>query len=83
VGLAAGVLFGLTSVAEGYIHGAPLKDFLIDGGYALLAYAVGGLIIGLLSPKRSTRAKFNWGGEPAAEHQNVGAGAPSGAPAQE
>ncbi len=68
VGLAAGVLFGVTSVAEGYIHGAPLKDFLIDGGFALLAYTVGGLIIGLLSPKRSTRTKFNWGGEQAAEH---------------
>ncbi|HEY5410946.1 MAG TPA: DUF1761 domain-containing protein [Caulobacteraceae bacterium] len=69
VGLAAGVLFGLTSVAEGYIHVAPLKDFLIDGGYALLAYTVGGLIIGALSPRRTTRSKFNWGGEQAAaEH---------------
>ena len=69
VGLAAGVLFGLTSVAEGYIHGAPLKDFLIDGGYVLLAYGLGGLIIGGLAPsKRSSRNKFNWGGEAAAEH---------------
>ncbi len=68
VGLAAGILFGLTSVAEGYIHGAPLKDFLIDGGYVLLAYTIGGLVIGALAPKRSSRAKFNWGGEPVAEH---------------
>jgi len=68
VGLAAGVLFGLTAVAEGYIHGAPLKDFLIDGGYAVLAYTLGGLIIGALAPRRVTRSKFNWGGEPAAEH---------------
>ena len=68
VGLAAGILFGLTSVAEGYIHGAPLKDFLIDGGYVVLAYALGGLIIGALAPRRSSRSKFNWGGEAAAEH---------------
>jgi hypothetical protein len=68
VGLAAGILFGLTSVAEGYIHGAPLKDFLVDGGYVLLAYTLGGLIIGALAPRRSSRAKFNWGGETAAEH---------------
>jgi hypothetical protein len=68
VGLAAGVLFGLTSVAEGYIHGAPLKDFLVDGGYVLIAYALGGLIIGALAPRRSSRSKFNWGGEAATEH---------------
>ena len=67
-GLAAAVVFGLTAVAEGYIHGAPLKDVLIDGGYVLLAYAVGGLIIGALAPKRTSRSKFNWGGETAAEH---------------
>ena len=70
VGLAAGVLFGLTAVAEGYIHGAPLKDFLVDGGYVLIAYGLGGLIIGALAPRRVTRAKFNWDAEPAAaEHQ--------------
>ncbi len=68
VGLGAGILFGLTAVAEGYIHGAPLKDFMVDGGYALLAYTVGGLAIGALAPKRSSRSKFNWGGEAAAEH---------------
>lgn len=69
VGLAAGILFGLTSVAEGYIHGAPLKDFMVDGGYVVLAYALGGLIIGALAPRRSSRNKFNWGGEAAAaEH---------------
>ncbi len=69
VGLAAGVLFGLTSVAEGYIHGAPLKDFLVDGGYVLVAYGLAGLIIGGLAPsRRSNRNKFNWGGEAAAEH---------------
>lgn len=68
VGLAAGVLFGLTSVAEGYIHGAPLKDFLVDGGYVVLAYTLAGLIIGALAPKRATRSKFNWGAEAATEH---------------
>jgi len=68
VGLAAGVLFGLTAVAEGYIHGAPLKDVLVDGGYVLVAYALGGLIVGALAPRRSTRSKFNWGGEAATEH---------------
>jgi hypothetical protein len=69
VGLAAGVLFGLTSVAEEYIHGAPLKDFLVDGGFAVLAYTLAGLIIGALAPKRSVRSKFNWNsGEAAAEH---------------
>ena len=67
-GIAAGILFGLTSVAEGYIHGAPLKDFLVDGGYVLVAYALGGLVIGILAPRRSSRSKFNWGGEAAAEH---------------
>ena len=70
VGLAAGVLFGLTSVAEGYIHGAPVRDFLIDGGYVLIAYGLGGLIIGALAPRRVSRAKFNWdaGTAAAAEH---------------
>jgi hypothetical protein len=69
VGLAAGVLFGLTSAAEGYIHGAPLKDFLVNGGYAVLAYTLAGLIIGTSAPRRATRSKFNWnGGEAAAEH---------------
>ncbi len=68
VGLGAGVLFGLTQVAEGYIHGAPMKDVMIDGGYVLAAYGLGGLIIGALSTKRSSRSKFNWGGEAAAEH---------------
>jgi hypothetical protein len=67
-GLAAGILFGVTSVAEGYIHGAPLHDFLVDGGYVLIAYTLAGLVMGLLSPKRSSRSKFNWGGETAAEH---------------
>ena len=68
VGLGAGILFGLTSVAEGYIHGAPMKDVMVDGGYALVAYTLGGLVIGALAPKRSSRSKFNWGGEAAAEH---------------
>ena len=68
VGLGAGILFGLTAVAEGYIHGAPLKDFMVDGGYALVAYTIGGLVIGAFAPKRSSRSKFNWGGEAAAEH---------------
>lgn len=68
VGLGAGILFGATAVAEGYIHGAPLKDFLVDAGYAVLAYTLGGLVIGALAPKRSSRSKFNWGGEAAAEH---------------
>lgn len=68
VGLAAGFLFGVTSAAEGYIHGAPLKDFLVDGGYVLLAYGLAGLLIGLLAPRPRVRTKFNWGGEPAAEH---------------
>ncbi len=68
VGLGAGILFGLTSVAEGYIHGAPLKDFMVDGGYALAAYTLGGLVIGAFAPKRNGRSKFNWGGEAAAEH---------------
>ena len=69
VGLAAGFLFGLTAVAEGYIHGGPLKDVMVDGGYVLIAYALGGLIIGALSTKRSSsRSKFNWGGEAATEH---------------
>ena len=70
VGLAAGVLFGLTSAAEPYIHGAAsLSDLLRDGGYAVVAYTLGGLIIGALAPRRVSRAKFNWnGGEAAAEH---------------
>ncbi|HEX4097802.1 MAG TPA: DUF1761 family protein [Caulobacteraceae bacterium] len=69
VGLAAGVLFGLTSAAEGYIHGAPLNDFLVNGGYAVLAYTLAGLIIGASAPRRATRSKFNWNsGEAAAEH---------------
>ena len=69
VGLGAGVLFGLTSVAEGYIHGAPLHDFIVDGGYVVIAYTLAGLIIGALSPRRSSREKFNWGGgEAAHEH---------------
>ncbi len=67
VGLAAGVLFGLTSVAEGYIHGGALKAVLVDGGYVLLAYGLGGLIIGALQPRRATRAKFNWEGAAPAE----------------
>jgi hypothetical protein len=67
-GLAAGILFGLTAVAEGYIHGAPLHDFIVDGGYAVLAFTLGGLVIGALAPRRSSRSKFNWGGEAAAEH---------------
>ena len=54
VGLATGILFGVTAVAEGYIHGAPLKDFMVDGGYALAAYTLAGLVIGALAPKRSS-----------------------------
>ncbi len=60
VGLAAGVLFGLTAAAEPYIHGGPLKELLINGGEVLAVYGLGGLIIGALAPRRSTRAKFNW-----------------------
>ena len=60
------MLFGLTGAAEGYIHGGPLKALLVDGGYALLAYGLGGLIIGALSPRRSGKAKFNWDAEHAA-----------------
>jgi hypothetical protein len=67
VGLAAGILFGLTAVAEGYIHGGPLQSLLIDGGYVLLAYGLGGLIIGLLAPRRTSRAKFNWDAAAAGE----------------
>ncbi len=67
VGLAAGILFGLTAVAEGYIHGGPLQTLLIDGGYVLLAYGLGGLIIGLLAPRRTSRAKFNWDATQAGE----------------
>lgn len=67
VGLAAGVLFGLTSVAEGYIHGGPLNTMLIDGGYVLIAYGLGGMIIGALAPRRSSRAKFNWDAAAATE----------------
>ena len=61
------MLFGLTGAAEGYIHGGPLKALLVDGGYALLAYGLGGLIIGALQPRRVTRAKFNWEGAAPAE----------------
>ncbi len=67
-GLAAGVLFGLTAASEGVIHGGPIKDFLIDGGYVLVAYALGGLIIGALAPRRASRAKFNWDAEAAPGH---------------
>ncbi len=67
VGLAAGILFGLTTVAEGYIHGGPLQALLVDGGYLLLAYGLGGLIIGLLAPRRTSRAKFNWDAAQASE----------------
>jgi hypothetical protein len=67
VGLAAGIGFAATSVSAGYIHGGPLKSFLIDAGYLVAAYAIAGILIGALAPKRSSRNKFQWGSE-AAEH---------------
>jgi hypothetical protein len=65
-GVAAGVLFGLTSASDGYIHGAPLKSFMIDGGYVLAAYALGGLILGAMGSRRTSKSKFNWDAAPAA-----------------
>lgn len=68
VGIAAGVLFGLTSASDGYIHGAPLKSLITDGGYAVLAYTIGGLIVGALAPQRSRKAKFDWSSDSSGEH---------------
>jgi hypothetical protein len=66
-GLAAGVMFGLTSASEGVIHGAPLKSLINDGGVVVLAYTLGGAIIGALAPQPARKAKFDWGSEAAAE----------------
>jgi hypothetical protein len=71
VGLAAAIGFGLTSISAGLIHGEPVQNFLIDGGYLLVAYAVAGAILGATAPRRSSREKFNWGGggsQATAEH---------------
>jgi hypothetical protein len=68
VGLAAGIGFAVTSISSGYIHGAPLMSFLIDGGYLLLAFVLAGAIIGAMAPRRRSNSKFNWSAEPAAEH---------------
>jgi hypothetical protein len=68
-GLAAGLGFGVTSISSGYIHGAPLKSFLIDGGFLVVAFVIAGAIIGAMAPKRSSRTKFEWSSpESAAEH---------------
>lgn len=68
VGLAAGVLFGLTSASDGAIHGAPLQGLITDGGFAVLAYTVGGAIIGALTPQKKSKTKFDWGGQTAESH---------------
>jgi hypothetical protein len=67
-GLAAAIGFGVTSISAGFLHGAPLHGLLVDGGYLVLAYALAGVIIGAMAPKRSSRAKFDWGSQASAEH---------------
>ncbi len=54
-GVAAAVGFAATTVAPEYISGgAVLKTFLTDAGFYVLAYAIGGAILGAMSPKSSS-----------------------------
>ena len=53
VGLLACVGFAMTTASDGFIHGGPLRNALVDGGYLLAAYVIAGAILGALAPKRS------------------------------
>ncbi len=64
-GLIAGVALGATSVTTGYIHaGATLKSLLVDGGYLVAAYVLGGAILGAMAPKKSSRPVLLAAAEP-------------------
>ena len=74
-GLVAGVVFGATSVTTGYIYaGATLHSLLVDGGYLVAAYVLGGAILGAMAPKKSTRPVLLAASEPvaAADHGHHG-----------
>ncbi len=58
-GLLAGVVFGGTTVAANYIphwSNAQVKPLLIDVGYLVLAYAIGGALIGATTRRRRSRS---------------------------
>ena len=82
-GLVAGVTLGATSVTTGYIHaGATLHSLLVDGGYLVAAYVLGGAILGAMAPKKSARPVLLAAAEPiAADHGHHDAGHHDAAPA--
>ena len=53
VGILACVGFALTTASDGFIHGGPMKNAMVDGGYLLVAYVIAGAILGVMAPKRS------------------------------
>jgi hypothetical protein len=55
-GILAGVVtcigFAITTIADGFIHGEPLKTLMVDGGFLLVAYLVAGAILGAMAPTK-------------------------------
>ncbi len=54
-GIVTAVGFAATTISPEYIFtGATLKTFLTDSAFYVLAYAIGGAILGAMAPKKST-----------------------------